>query len=92
MADLKQEFIQEQKTSLFTSSKELLELNVLRLINSKDYFECWYLKDFLKLGSYQNVRKALKSLTSKNYIKEFKSFPVYWQRIKESDDGVQIYN
>ena len=74
----------QQPTSTFTRGSDVMAMKIWRLINSKNKYECWYVKDFEKKfkAKPQKIRRALNDLAKRKYIKKIKSYPVFWEKIE----------
>lgn len=60
---------------------DLLALNILNRINSKDKYHFFTVKDFLNLGTKKQVWYALEYLVKIKYVKKIKSYPVFYEKI-----------
>ena len=66
--------------SLFSTPLDEIELKIWRRIGVGDRYDVYYIRDFLDLAPKWTIRKLLKRLEDKNYIKKFRAWPVYWTK------------
>lgn len=73
---------QEIKTALFIRGADVVVHTLWARIQTKDQYHCWYLNEFTDMKiNPQKVRKALKELTKKGYLREIKAYPVFWEMV-----------
>lgn len=72
----------KKTTSVFYRGADVLIHKIWARIQDKDKYHCWYINEFSDMKENpQKVRKALKELVKKGYVREIKAYPVFWERV-----------